>query len=295
MDVLELKFLLELLGFPDYRGPIQKLKPNPKTTAAERDRLCRSLSDRLLVAYSSEITQLKITPAGKALLSLDTSNLPISGEDLAVLQAAAESAISAAATGIASGNRQRLLQSLADRGLIEPVQTQIKEVWLTPRAEEYLRDEYLPSGSNPLLSLDLLANYLRFMRKSWRHQEREEAPRDGTLVLEASYSGTSGMIWEEKSAGPLVAAQLQDEDILQIIRDLDRQLGTDNYLPIFHLRQRLQPFLSREELNLALYRLQRQDKIELSSLQEAIAYTPEQIEAGIPQDIGGPLFFIIVT
>ncbi|HIK11953.1 MAG TPA: hypothetical protein IGS52_17115 [Oscillatoriaceae cyanobacterium M33_DOE_052] len=294
MDVLELKFLLELLGFPDYQGSIQKLKPNPKTTAAELNRLCRSLSDRLLVAYSSEITQLKITAAGKALLSLDTSNLPISAEDLTVLQAAAAGAISAAETGIPRANRQRLLQSLADRGLIEPVQTQIKEVWLTPRGEEYLRDEYLPSGNNPLLSLDLLANYLRFLRKSWRHQGRDESTTEAALVLEPSYSGAYGMSWEEKST-VLSTSQLRDEDILQIIRDLDRQLGTDNYLPIFYLRQRLQPFLSRDELNLALYRLQRQDKIELSSLQEAIAYTPEQIEAGIPQDIGGPLFFIIVT
>ena len=80
-----------------------------------------------------------------------------------------------------------------------------------------------------------------------------------------------------------------------MIQNLDRELATDNYLPIFYLRQKLQPPLSREEVDQALYRLQRNDKIELSSLQEAIAYTPEQIEAGIPQDIGGPLFFIIVT
>lgn len=76
---------------------------------------------------------------------------------------------------------------------------------------------------------------------------------------------------------------------MQIIRDLDRQLGTDNYLPIFHLRQKFQPPLSREQLDQLLYRLQRNDRIDLSSLQEVSAYTPEQIDAGIPQDIGGPL------
>ncbi|MGB7059636.1 MAG: hypothetical protein WBD58_18175, partial [Geitlerinemataceae cyanobacterium] len=67
----------------------------------------------------------------------------------------------------------------------------------------------------------------------------------------------------------------------------------DNYLPIYHLRQQLQPPLSREELDRSLYQLQRDDTIELSSLQEAIHYTSEQIDAGIPQQIGGPLFFII--
>jgi hypothetical protein len=72
-------------------------------------------------------------------------------------------------------------------------------------------------------------------------------------------------------------------------------LGTDNYLPIFHLRQKLQPPLSREDLDQALYRLEKSNQLELSSLQEVSAYTPEQIDTGIPQDVGGPLFFIIVN
>lgn len=37
------------------------------------------------------------------------------------------------------------------------------------------------------------------------------------------------------------------------------------------------------------------EKIELSSLQHVTTYTPEQIDAGIPQDISGPLFFIVVN
>ncbi|MFH7029886.1 MAG: transcription factor RcaD, partial [Heteroscytonema crispum UTEX LB 1556] len=90
-------------------------------------------------------------------------------------------------------------------------------------------------------------------------------------------------------------AALSDEEILQTIRMLDRELGTDNYLPIFHLRQKLQPPLSRDELDRLLYRLQGNDQIELSSLQEANAYTPEQVDAGITQNIGGSLFFISVN
>ena len=86
-----------------------------------------------------------------------------------------------------------------------------------------------------------------------------------------------------------------DEEILEIIRGLDRQFRTDNYLPIFHLRERLQPPLSREELDRALYRLERNDLIELSALQEVRAYTPEQIDAGIPQNVGGHLFFIMTV
>jgi len=55
-------------------------------------------------------------------------------------------------------------------------------------------------------------------------------------------------------------------------------MNTENYLPIFHLRQRTS--LSREKLDQALYRLQQNDQIELSSLQH-VTYTPEQIDAGI--------------
>ena len=83
-----------------------------------------------------------------------------------------------------------------------------------------------------------------------------------------------------------------DPEILAVIRDLDHNLSTDNYLPIFHLREKLQPPFSRTELDQALYRLERSDQIELSSLQEVRCYTLEQVEAGIPQNIGGRLFFI---
>jgi hypothetical protein len=64
-----------------------------------------------------------------------------------------------------------------------------------------------------------------------------------------------------------------DEQILQIIEKLDSELGTENYLPIFHLRQKLQPPMSRDELDQALYRLQKIDKIELRGLVHAQDYT----------------------
>jgi hypothetical protein len=89
--------------------------------------------------------------------------------------------------------------------------------------------------------------------------------------------------------------QISDEEILQLIEKLDRELGTDNYLPIFHLREKLQPPFSRDELDKALYRLQASDRIDLSSLLDPAPYTPEQIDAGILQKVGGSLFFITVN
>jgi hypothetical protein len=75
---------------------------------------------------------------------------------------------------------------------------------------------------------------------------------------------------------------------------LDQEHNTNNYLPLFYLRDKLQPPFTREELDQVLYRLEGSDKIQLSSLTEAEGYTEEQLRAGISQPIGGALFFIKV-
>jgi hypothetical protein len=141
-----------------------------------------------------------------------------------------------------------------------------------------LRDEYNPEGKANI-DFNLLGNYVRFLRKNLRFKSEQVS----TLVSDnlESYSD--------------ITSNISDEEILETIKKLDRELGTENYLPIFHLRQKLQPPLLRDDLDQVLYRLQKSDKIDFSTLQESSAYTPEQIDAGIPQNIGGQLFFIIVN
>jgi DNA-binding MarR family transcriptional regulator len=282
MDTNELKFLLKLLGCPNYRS---SLSASGFKDFKGKDKICRDLGDRDLVDFSREIASVKILPAGRALLKMSTEQLPITDKELKVLEKIGKSSGKTApskitVSSVKAAEREAILESLGERGLIE-VEKQLKktkaEVWLTERGQEYLRDEYTAKGSNPVISLDLLTNYLRFLRKS-PHVQRD--------------------VHQEPSHKPTAAAatsKLSDEEILQTIRHLDKELGTENYLPIFHLRQKLQPPLSREEIDQALYSLLRTNQIELSSLQEAIAYTPEQIDAGIPQDVGGPLFFIAVN
>jgi DNA-binding MarR family transcriptional regulator len=282
MDTNELKFLLKLLGCTNYRS---SLSASGFKDFKGKDKICRDLGDRDLVDYSREIATVKILPPGSALLKMSTEQLPITDKELKVLEKIGKSSGKTApskitVSSVKAAEREAILESLGERGLIE-VEKQLKkakaEVWLTERGQEYLRDEYTAKGSNPVISLDLLTNYLRFLRKS-PHVQRD--------------------VHQEPSHKPTAAAatsKLSDEEILQTIRHLDKELGTENYLPIFHLRQKLQPPLSREEIDQALYSLLRTNQIELSSLQEAIAYTPEQIDAGIPQDVGGPLFFIAVN
>lgn len=273
MDTRELNFILKLLGCPDYRASIADVKPSMRTKSGDRDSICRRLCDRGLIDCEEEIVSLHIAPPGKALLKLNTTNLPIGKAELKVLHACAESSISPSDTGLKPEERQGAMRSLVERGLAVAEKTRIAEVWITECGLAYLRDEYAPSGSALAISLDLLTNYLRFLRKSVA--PAAETPETTKPLL------------------PVFTDKPSLDEIWQRIADLDRQLGTDNYLPIYHLRQQLQPPLSREEFDRALYQLQRDDKIELSSLQEAIHYTSEQIDAGIPQQIGGPLFFII--
>ncbi|MCT7971407.1 hypothetical protein [Laspinema olomoucense] len=276
MDVTELKFLLKLLGFTDYRALITKVEPNPKTKASERDRIGRQLIERGLVDCTEEIKKLAIAPPGKSLLQADPTTLPISEQELKVLKATAKGSISPAQTGVAAEQRQAVIHSLAARGFIKVIDKKFKEVWLTERGKEFLRDEFESNSTKGTIHLKMLTEYLRFLRKVH-------------LPEKAALPPTSPA---PETAAPVPMKKPSDEEIWQLIRALDQELVTDNYLPIFHLRQKLQPPLSRRELDQALYRLEGDDKIELSSLVDTNPYSPDQINAGIPQDLGCPLFFI---
>lgn len=273
MEVVELRFLLIMLGNPpDYRVPLSNIRPAEKLS--ERNRACRQLRDRGLIDASDDVLRFKTTPAGKALLGLDAAQLPVSDMELLALKAGSQGTVTPgqALKGMANENRQAILTSLANRGLIQ-AEMRIQDVWLTEAGRLFLQYECNPQG-NPTISLNLLSNYLGFMRRAYAQS-----------IEQNGHHPIQSLRWK-KSTKPT------DDEVLQMIQLLDHELGTENYLPIFHLRYSFQPPLTRDELDQALYRLQRNDMIDLSSLQEAIAYTPEQLDAGIPQDIGGPLFFI---
>jgi hypothetical protein len=268
MNPSELKFLLKLLGCPNYRS---FLSAASFKSFKGKDKIRQDLKSRELIDFSLETATVKILPAGRALLKIDSSQLPISSVELNVLEQISKNTGKTKPSEIKqvkAGEREAIFSSLKERGLIE-IETKIKktkaEVWLTVRGIEYLQNDYNPKGT-ATISLDLLNNYLRFLRK----------PLNSVPIVE-------------------LKTQPNDEQILQSIQDLDRELGTENYLPIFHLRQKLQPLLSREQLDSALYRLEKANQIELSSLAEPRDYTPEEIDMGISQLSGGSLFFITVN
>ena len=268
MDIKYLKFILKLLSYKNYRVPINKIQLEHGMKAYDRDEICYCLRDQGLVEFTREVTKINISAKGKSLLDSKKASNSLTEEELKVLKATARGTISPGETGIVAAYRKAVIIDLLDQDLIKVVAQKIKEVWLTEKGKQFLCQEYSSQSTAKEISLKMLSDYLQLMRKNYIQQK------------EQVFSGGS----DNKPTDP---------EILAVIRDLDHNLSTDNYLPIFHLREKLQPPFSRTELDQALYRLERSDQIELSSLQEVRCYTLEQVEAGIPQNIGGRLFFII--
>ena len=293
LKAIELKFLLKLLGCEGYRGKITGLSPNSSTKAAERDRICEALGSKGLVEYDSEISKFTIAPPGKTLLGLDTTSLPVTPDELTILKAC-NGSMTPGKLGkkVPASDRQRMIGDLAERGMLKITATVIKEVWLSPQGKQFLTDEYEPKGNSLVATATMLGHYVNFLR-----QNSGAAPSHQRLPThqpepQRPLSQPGGM---PNSVMPIGSrAKPNAQAVLQQIKQLDQLLGTDNYLPIYHLREKLQPLLTREELDDQLYELQRNDQIELSSLHDQGDYSDSQVSAGIPQNHGRSLFFIAV-
>lgn len=85
-----------------------------------------------------------------------------------------------------------------------------------------------------------------------------------------------------------------DAEVLEIVQALDQEVSSNNYLPLFYLRQKLQTALLREELDEILYRLEQNDQIELRAIVHTESYESEQLSAGIQTRSGSLLFFVKV-
>jgi len=279
MENKELKVLLKLITKPNYRSKIGELKPNKSTSAADRDEICRSFHASNYVDLTEKITKIRITDEGKILLKVDSKDLPINPEENKVIQAFAKKDIlTPGKTNTKPNRRDEIIQNLIDKGFIEAAEIKIVEVWLTEKGKQFLATELkLGGGGNITFSKKMFADYLDFIRNYYAKSSPQPE------VIE---NGKKTVLIKEKPT---------DEEILKTIIDLDTKLKTDNYLPIFHLRNCFQPPLTREELNEALYRLEGEEKIQLNKLSEVTAYNKEEINAGIPQPAGGSLFFIRVN
>lgn len=256
MNIDCLKFMLRLYESNHHRVYLAKWQ-----NFTGKNQICEQLGERGLVDFTREIATVKITPAGQALLNLTTINLPISEIELKILQKITKS-------------------------------SEITPSKLTFRTkEQYIGLKKLLPIINRFCDQGLISKTSKRQRQKcevWLTQKGLhciQQVNDYFLAWEGNFTKAPEKLKQKPS----------DEVLLQTIIQLDKELGTNNYLPIFHLRKALQPPLSREELDQALYRLQGKDNIEFSTLAEVKAYSIEEIDTGIPQPVGGPLFFIIVN
>ena len=126
---------------------------------------------------------------------------------------------------------------------------------------------------------------------------RQQALTVSSIAELVDLTGSKVFTSEEKQenldlsfeAAKLAAA---GDEILEAIKSIKDKF--ENYTPLYEIRKRL-THLSREEQDKAIQFLSRIDIIELSTLNEPINYTEEQLKAGIPTKIGTYLFFVILN
>ncbi len=231
MDTTEIKFLLKLLPYPSHRTTVSKIRLGSTVKAFLRNQVCRGLNERGLIEFTEKVVKIKISAEG--LTALDEKSASFSPLQLKILKATSPKAISPSDTKISPAQgRETLIKELAAKGLIT-VSTKINEVWLTDAGRKYLAEEYTPTGGgNIILNKKMLGDYLEFLRGYFSSaQPDEDVTPPSTALLPQD-------------------GKKDDNEIYQAIALLDRERLCDNYLPIFHLRNRF-PSLSRDSLDQA--------------------------------------------
>ena len=141
LETIELKFLLKLLESEGHRGHILTLKPNRKTSAAKCDRICKSLAEKGLVDYDSEIFRFTLSAPGRMLLSLQTTSLPVTPDELRLLRTCKGSMTPAKLGSCVPENMKLpLIKKLVDRKFLKVVKCSITEVRLIETGLMFLKN-----------------------------------------------------------------------------------------------------------------------------------------------------------
>ncbi|MEL6552404.1 MAG: hypothetical protein AAFQ63_02910 [Cyanobacteria bacterium J06621_11] len=139
LTVLEQKFLLKLFHCEDQKAHISALSPNPKTPVAKRDRTCQSLSEKGLVEFDSEIHRFTLAPPGRVLLTMHTTSLPVTPDELKLLRTCKGSMTpEKLGSSVPHSTRQQMIRTLADRKLLKIIKTAITTVSLTADGKQFV-------------------------------------------------------------------------------------------------------------------------------------------------------------
>ncbi len=108
-------------------------------------------------------------------------------------------------------------------------------------------------------------------------------------------SPSEGVVSAEVKAANETGDVLDAAEFFAIIRELRAGQGEDELVPLFRIRERVGKRLDRAATDGLLYQLSKEDKIELVTVQEIGQFSDEQINAAIPQEVGGPYFYAKMT
>ncbi|MEL6879702.1 MAG: hypothetical protein AAFP09_04185 [Cyanobacteria bacterium J06607_10] len=286
LEAAELTLLLKLLGCEGYRSDAVSLAPSRKMSVAQRDRICLALAKKELIDYEQEIARFAIAPPGRTLLTLDSKNMLLTPDELKVLRACNGSMTPEKLSKIPESSRQGFIRALAERGLVKVTKQAITQVWLTAAGRQFLLYDYVPEGERAIASATLFGNYVRFLRAGLV----EPAGKDAiSTSMQPSPDGLKPDSLKPDGLKP------DRQALVKHIKQLDQTLKTDNRLPIFYLREQLQPTLTPIELDDMLEALERNHRLKLSPLTEPEKYTEAQVAAGIQKEDGSCLFFISLS
>lgn len=270
----ELNFLLKLQACRNYRAYLSNpgLKP-----FRDKGKICQRLAQDGLVDFSREIIAVKPSAAGQALLSLHPpGKLPNSGPPSSdPLNSDPPSSGLPSSDPPISDLELKLLQKIAAAKRTSP--SQLRSGSLTALQRDALLQSFLNRG--------LIEAETRLRRQ----QAEVWLTPQGQACLAELLNQFQAFC---QRPDPQRLSKPSDAEVLELIRLLDHEQGAQNYLPLFHLRQKLQPLLSRSELDESLYRLEQSDQIELRDVVHTESYSPEQLTAAIPTRTGRLLFFI---
>ncbi|HSM83781.1 MAG TPA: hypothetical protein VLS96_18980 [Nodosilinea sp.] len=138
---LELAILGQLWAMGGTCDTLTALPVERKSSMRQREKTCQTLRDRGWLDYDHEIAQFGLTLTGKTLLKLDLSVWPVTPDELLVLRSCLGGRIGPHQIHrrVPEYDRQRLVEGLAQQGLVVVYGRAIANLHLTPASHRHLQ------------------------------------------------------------------------------------------------------------------------------------------------------------
>ncbi|MFQ4135004.1 hypothetical protein PGN35_001670 [Nodosilinea sp. PGN35] len=141
LSPLELAILGQLKAARGSCDALTALPVEGKSSMRQRVKACQQLKTRGYLTCEEDIVQFGLTLYGKTLLKLDLSVWPVTPDERLILRSCLGGRIHPGQIHrrVSVGDRQRLLERLAEQGLIVVYGRAVVNLHLTPEGSRYLK------------------------------------------------------------------------------------------------------------------------------------------------------------